>query len=590
VRPAYTRDVVQSSGAKLVAGKYELVRLLAEGGMGAVYEGRNTATLKRCAIKLLTVPGIDQHPDVVQRFFLEARASSVLESDHIVQTFDSGIDNESGRPYIIMEFLRGEDLKTTLARTGPLEPRAAAKLALQAATGLAKAHEAGILHRDIKPANLFLSRRDSGHVCVKILDFGIAKVRPDDPLAAQGLTQTGSLLGTPLYMSPEQVRGASSVDSATDVWSLGVVLFECLSGDTPFQDRSSIGELMSSILNAFPRHLQDVAPWVPPELTAIVQRSLRRDRAERYFHAGQLRDAIGQLLLGDTELREIEIVGVSASDRTHVSPRLVVIQPNLQSVPRTPRGPVGADAVEIRRLTPNPSPDVTATVSATSVPPISIRQADQTQLSGSSPVEHATNPSLSAADRSRMRRALGVAVGLLTVVLGLVFAARPNQFPSAPSSRASALPPPAVAAAGANVAIVPVASSVSVAPVERPLRFGLRVPKNCKAELDGAPVEVQNGLIWLEGPADSHHVVKLSGCRARHEDNAVTIQTTGLSPAELEAAPSRIGALQGIPPASLAATLDDHFQPPPKTLASGTGGATHGITADTGEFGHAGKH
>ncbi len=601
---AYTYRVVQPSGPKLVAGKYELVRLVAEGGMGAVYECRNTATLKRCAIKLLTVPGIDQHPDVVQRFFLEARASSILESDHIVHTFDSGVDNDTGRPYIIMEFLRGEDLKATLQRTGPLEPRAAAKLILQAATGLAKAHDSGILHRDIKPANLFLSSRDSGHVCVKLLDFGIAKVRADDPLAQQGLTQTGSLLGTPLYMSPEQVRGASSVDASSDVWSLGVVLFECLTCDMPFQERGSMGELMSSILNADPRHLQDVAPWVPPGLAAIVARALARDRAHRFAHAGQLRDAIGQLLLGDTELREVDVVGVSASDRTQVSPRLVVLQPSPPSPHRTARGPAGADRVEILTpelpapeaqrveiLTPElPAPEVDTplvrvparspdaiTIPAASIAPVSLRQEDQTQLSGSGPVVGSTSPSPSTADRSRLGRALALSAALLAVALALVFTLQPNQAAPTPSAQPSALPPPRAAAAAPT--IVP-SASVLVAPVET-RSFALPVPKGCRAALDGAPAKISNGSVRIEGAVGSEHVVKLSGCRARHELTTVTVTASGLNPASIDAEPAKRFTA---PPAALAARIDEK-PAPPASAAPPPSALPQGIKTSTDEFG-----
>src|SRR5690349_18581986 len=145
----------------VIAGKYQLIRLLGQGGMGAVYEGRNTATLKRCAVKLLLSPEFGGNAELVKRFFREAKASSIIESDHIVQVYDSGYDTELGWPYMVMEMLQGQDLEKLLKHLGTVQPLAAAKLVLQAAMGLAKAHEAGIVHRDIKPANLYLSARET---------------------------------------------------------------------------------------------------------------------------------------------------------------------------------------------------------------------------------------------------------------------------------------------------------------------------------------------------------------------------------------------------------------------------------------------
>src|SRR5262245_41262119 len=165
-----------STETKIVAQKYELVREIGRGGMGAIWEARNQTTLKRCAVKLLQSTEVASNQEMVKRFFREAQASSVVESEHVVSVFDSGFDVETGHPYLVMEMLSGEDLEHVLKRHGALDPHAAAKIALQAATGLAKAHAQGVVHRDIKPGNLFLSQRDSGELLVKILDFGIAKV------------------------------------------------------------------------------------------------------------------------------------------------------------------------------------------------------------------------------------------------------------------------------------------------------------------------------------------------------------------------------------------------------------------------------
>src|SRR5262245_50655934 len=173
-------------------------------------------------------------------------------------------------PYMVMELLQGQDLDAWMKQLGAMPPLVAARIVLQAATGLAKSHALGIVHRDIKPANLFLAERENGELCVKLLDFGVAKVRMQHFQVTQaGLTQTGSILGTPTYMSPEQAKGRSGIDARSDVWSLGVVLYELLSGGSPYPQASTLGELILSICSDDIPLLQDRAPWVPPELAEI---------------------------------------------------------------------------------------------------------------------------------------------------------------------------------------------------------------------------------------------------------------------------------------------------------------------------------
>ena len=306
-----------------IAGKYQLVKLLGQGGMGAVYEAKNTMTLKRCAVKVLLSPELAANQSVIKRFFREAQASSIIESDHIVQIFDSGADPETGCPYMVMEYLQGEDIEHTIERLQALHPQVAAKLVLQAAIGLGKAHEKGIVHRDIKPANLYLTGRDSGDLVVKVLDFGIAKVKMENfSETSQGLTRTGSMLGTPIYMSPEQAKGASKIDARSDVWSLGVVLYEMLSGQLPYGDVSSLGELMVQIITADIPLLQDKAPWVPPELAEITHRAMSRDVQQRYQNANGLRDALMGIIPDGSIVTPDMLVGVPTEQRQFVAPRL----------------------------------------------------------------------------------------------------------------------------------------------------------------------------------------------------------------------------------------------------------------------------
>jgi serine/threonine-protein kinase len=307
----------------VIAEKYELSRLLGQGGMGAVYEGRNASTLKRCAVKVLVSAELAQSGEAVKRFFREARASSVLESDHIVQIFDSGSDPKTGFPYMVMELLNGQDLEHTLRDKGALQPLVAAKLILQAAMGLAKAHDQHTVHRDIKPANIYLTRRESGELVVKILDFGIAKVKMEKfSETSSGLTRDGSMLGTPLYMSPEQAKGAPNIDVRSDVWSLGIVLYELLSGALPYADANSLGELMVAIITADLPLIQDKAPWVPPELAEITHRAISRDINRRFQSAGELRDALAAIVPDGPRITPDMLQGIDPNHRQYVAPRL----------------------------------------------------------------------------------------------------------------------------------------------------------------------------------------------------------------------------------------------------------------------------
>ncbi|MGZ3423078.1 MAG: serine/threonine protein kinase [Polyangiales bacterium] len=312
---------------RVLAQKYELVKLLGQGGMGAVYEARNHLG-KRFAVKLLLKPEFAQDPGLTARFFREAKASAAIESEHIVEVYDTGVDPETNFPFIIMELLKGEDLEHTIARVGALNPVGAARVIAQAATGLGRAHEAGIVHRDIKPANIFMTSRESGDSVVKILDFGIAKQQMEQLSSNEGagLTKTGSMLGTPLYMSPEQAQGLKSIDARTDIWSLGMCLYEALSGRTPWGDVDTLGALILSICSRDVAPLQDVAPWVTPELAKIVHWTLTRDVAQRCPSARALVDALRPFAHNSFQITPEVLIGVEEAQRGTVAPRAEIAQ------------------------------------------------------------------------------------------------------------------------------------------------------------------------------------------------------------------------------------------------------------------------
>jgi serine/threonine-protein kinase len=313
---------------KTLDGKYRIEKLLGQGGMGAVYAaeaiaaGPHVALGQRVAVKIIH----NNLPDtkaLIQRFEREARAASSVDTEHIARCLDAGTDPDGERPYMVLEYLVGEDLQHLLRRIGPLPPEVALRIVGQACLGLAKAHEATIIHRDIKPANLFLSKGDDGMRIVKILDFGVAKMKGDPSLegSAGALTRTGSILGSPLYMSPEQARSVKNVDRRSDLWSIGVVLYQMLAGRTPFEHVSGLGDLILALCSDLPPPVQQFAPWVSPEVAAIIDHCLRIDLRERYQSANELVEALKPLVPnGSFELGDDMLVPLDDETHEYIAP------------------------------------------------------------------------------------------------------------------------------------------------------------------------------------------------------------------------------------------------------------------------------
>ena len=286
----------------LIDGKYQLVRRLGEGGMGSVYEARHLGTGRRVAVKMVSPEVLAKGPDIAERFRREAMASGAIESQYIAHVLDTGVDAVSASPYIVMELLVGEDLQHTLVRVRRFTPDIALRITAHACMGLQKAHDAGVIHRDVKPANLYLTRRDH-EVVVKLLDFGIAKVRADPLAEAQAdRTHSGMMLGSPLYMSPEQARGKKTIDHRSDVFSLGVVLYEMLTGKTPNAKSDSIGDLIVRICSETARPVRELAPSVSAPAAAIVHKALEIDVAARFASAAEMLAAIRALVPGGLSL------------------------------------------------------------------------------------------------------------------------------------------------------------------------------------------------------------------------------------------------------------------------------------------------
>jgi serine/threonine-protein kinase len=261
---------------QVLAGKYRVERVLGQGGMGVVVAAMHQQLEQRVALKFLLPEVEDQ--DTRARFLREAKAAVRLKSEHVARVLDVGT-LDVGSPYIVMEFLEGRDLAAMLEEQGVLPLDAAVEYTLQACEAIAEAHAAGIVHRDLKPANLFLTRRNDSSPCVKVLDFGISKMAtPESP---HGVTQSAAMLGTPQYMSPEQLRSSRDVDMRSDIWALGMILHELLTGQVAFR-ADTLPELCAAILTREPTPLRELAPHLPPEIEAIVRRALEKDPAHRY--------------------------------------------------------------------------------------------------------------------------------------------------------------------------------------------------------------------------------------------------------------------------------------------------------------------
>lgn len=270
----------------VIAGKYRLEKVAGEGGMGIVYAAEHLVLRQRVAVKVL-LPDAATSDAVVERFSREAQAAARIQSEHVARVMDAG-SLASGAPFLVMEFLEGCDLCELLALEGKLSPKEVADVMLQALEALAHAHAVGIVHRDLKPANLFLHTRPDGSNVVKMLDFGIskAKAQPGDKKL------TGhAVLGSPVYMSPEQLRNSKEIDGRADLWSLGVVAYELLCGKLPF-DGDGVGEIFAAILEQRAIPVCERNPKVPPELAAIIDKCLERNVEDRWSDAAALAKAV----------------------------------------------------------------------------------------------------------------------------------------------------------------------------------------------------------------------------------------------------------------------------------------------------------
>ena len=277
----------------IFAGKYRVEKVLGRGGMGLVLAARHLGLDEPVAIKVL-LPAMMQVAGMVERFTREARASAKIKNDHVVRVTD--VDAlPSGLPYMVMERLDGTDLSDLCKSVGPLPIADAVRYLLETCSAMSEAHAMGIIHRDLKPANLFLARRRDGATSIKVLDFGISKAMQS--LGEQTVTVAGTVLGSPSYMSPEQIAAVRDLDGRTDLWSLGVILYQLVTGRVPFP-AETLTQLCALVLQTEPRRPSELRPDLPPGLEAVILRCLEKDRARRFSTAGSSRTSLSRTEIG----------------------------------------------------------------------------------------------------------------------------------------------------------------------------------------------------------------------------------------------------------------------------------------------------
>lgn len=416
----------------VVSGKYRIEKLLAEGGMGVVYLATHLQLDEKVAIKFLRTEFTGpQGGELAGRFLREARASAKIKSEHVVRVHDVG-SIDTGAPYIVMEFLTGKDLDQIVSQHGFLPIPQAIDYVLQACEALAEAHHIGIVHRDLKPANLFLMHRADGSPCVKVLDFGISKFKdatsntPD-----MGMTKTHAVMGSPRYMSPEQMRSSRDVDARADIWAIGIILYELLAGTVPFNGES-MPQICAAILEETPKKLRTLRPELTAELDAIVSKCLAKKPDDRFANVAHLARALAAFGTPDARAsaeRIARVLRVSGHD-------------------------VNADA-SLRDFTIPFSMTPSIPSAPQSSPSSPGHGADARSVSGASATSVAWTGVDTGSPQTKRRRRAIVAVGALTGIVGIsvgvMFAHGHSAGTSAPAMHAEsqaaqtqASPPPVV--------------------------------------------------------------------------------------------------------------------------------------------------
>ena len=449
----------------ILAGKYKVEKILGMGGMGVVVAAEHIALSQKVALKFV-LPGALSDTQSVERFLREARAAVRLKSEHVAKVLDVGT-LENGAPYMVMEYLEGADLGSVLSERGPLPIEAACDYVVQACEAVAEAHSLGIIHRDIKPQNLFLTQRVGGGPMIKVLDFGVSKVTGP---SSKNLTQTTAVMGSPLYMSPEQMRSSRNVDPRSDVWAMGVVLYEMITGHVPF-DAESMPELCLKVVSDPPRPMEDFRPNVPAALNAIVLRCLEKNPDKRYADMSEVATAL------ESFIPPMSRVSVERARMVMSGTKRMTSAPGLPSLAITPMPGTSLPTADAR-ATPTPWSGTQNSVSTSGAPKkgkspvvlvavgaiilglglgavaISGALGDKTKASGAG---------AASASATTTATAIATATATETETPSAAASAAASATPSA-STIASAAPPPSASAPTAKPALRPIGPGSATPP------------------------------------------------------------------------------------------------------------------------------
>jgi serine/threonine-protein kinase len=462
-RPTAPNDARNASFAlpevdDTIQGKYRIDRVIGHGGMGTVYAAHHLVLDEMVAIKVIA-PEIARSADLSARFLMEARAAARLKSAHVARVLDADM-REDGLLFIVMELLEGRDLADTIAADGPMTLVDAADVMLEALEGLAHAHAAGLVHRDLKPSNLFLAEQADGSRVVKVLDFGISKStlgRFGEKLVT--LTNQGKLLGSPGYMSPEQMRDSSKVDVRSDVWSMGTVFFELLTGDRPWEGESP-SAVFAAVLETEPRSVQLYRRDLPTAIDDIIRRCLRKPVDDRYPSVGELARALAPYASAEMAPLAARIVGVLEKRKApKKSTPVRVTDANADTMP-PPAGwtPTSGERVDVPRNSAVPSIDTPSTPTTELVGSGEIALAN----SRASVPEVATDPAMRKPRRGVW---IGLAAGVAAVIITVVLVASRKSPPSPEDTTApNATPKTEATSAHASGEKAPTADDTTTAP------------------------------------------------------------------------------------------------------------------------------
>ena len=487
----------------VVDGKYRLERLLGQGGMGAVYAARHVKLGHAVAIKLMLEAA--GNVEATRRFLNEGRAAVNIQHDNVVRGTDLG--EEHGYAFMVLELLDGEDLDQLLEREIRLAPHVAVNYAIQACRGISQAHAQGIIHRDLKPANLFLAKRPDGSTLLKVLDFGISKTTTGSALdmAPGQLTSTATMLGSPLYMSPEQLRSSKKVDARADIWAMGVILYELMSGERPFNGET-LGELFSAILETEAPRLSTRVPSVPPGLDSVVARCLQRRPEDRYATVAELERELAPFAVANGPATGSALAFSAVAHPRHFSPST---GPNL-----APDGPPGGRAVTgsagavsgpyppmantnsnaaMARSSPSVGGAPSAGMMLGTVPLGMMSPASFQQTTGSGSAWQSTSPPR-APPASKAPLTFALVCGALALVGGGLLTLRyvKKDTPTA-TGATSAVAAPAASTVAASTVAAPAASTSAAAPAETTVALPASEAPSARAVPTAAPPSASTG-------------------------------------------------------------------------------------------------